>query len=110
MSLFIQGLPCGSLSSFIFTLFTVDPKIGVHGQIPMFVQPFGRASASSPPRGRRFHRPDLTALQYQPAHCILLTKRKLNESLIKSHSTRLHLWLTSRYHAQPQPSLTFPGA
>src|SRR3546814_2248569 len=43
MALFIQGLPCGSLSSFIFTLFTVDPKIGVHGQITIFVQPFGRA-------------------------------------------------------------------
>src|SRR3546814_12321558 len=57
MALFIQGLPCGSLSSFIFALFTVDPKIGVHGQITIFVQPFGRASASSPPRDRRFHRP-----------------------------------------------------
>src|SRR3546814_8198941 len=79
MALFIQGLPCGSLSSFIFTLFTVDPKIGVHGQITIFVQPFGRASASSPPRGSRFHRPDLTALQYQTAHCILdRTSHRLN--------------------------------
>src|SRR3546814_20133714 len=50
---------------------------------------------------------DVCSSDLQSAHCIFLTKRKLNESLIKRISTRLQPWLKSRYHAQQQPSLNF---